>query len=326
MLLSIIIPCFNSERFISATLDMLISQGLSDCEVIVINDGSKDATSEIVRQYAKKYSEIRLLDKENEGVSVARNLGINEAKGKYIYFLDSDDTLTSDTLSFYKKVLVANSEKSFFSFAYCTKNNNHILKNYSVKKYDGQLLENSRLKQSFFTKKLCFHICSCIYENCFLKKNNIIFSPGVKIGEDVEFLLKVLNHADNCKYFSRNCFVYQIREDSTMQGYRTYTPLYYSAFERNRDFIRGMSLCSKKLQKAANFFIINSFILTLYRYIRSDFKDKGLTEKMIMDLNLIKMPVSFGKMKNYIIITMAKVLNCFGLIKKVLEKKRIGIV
>ena len=65
---SIIIPCYNSDKFIASTLDMLLSQGLDNCEVIVVNDGSKDKTSEIVHQYSLQSSCIKIIDKENEGV------------------------------------------------------------------------------------------------------------------------------------------------------------------------------------------------------------------------------------------------------------------
>ena len=92
--LSIIIPCYNSEKFISSTLDMLIEQGLEGCEVIIINDGSKDNTSMIIHSYENRIQNCIIIDKENEGVSIARNIGIQKAQGKFIYFLDSDDSLT----------------------------------------------------------------------------------------------------------------------------------------------------------------------------------------------------------------------------------------
>lgn len=130
---SIVIPCYNSAKFLGATLDMLISQGLHDCEVIVVNDGSGDDTSCIAHQYAKKRREIKVIDKENEGVSVARNIGMSTASGKYIYFLDSDDSLASGTLDFFRKTLEENDGKEFFAFGYYTSRNGKFLKNYSFK-------------------------------------------------------------------------------------------------------------------------------------------------------------------------------------------------
>ena len=118
MLLSIIIPCYNSARFITATLDMLVEQGLQDCEIIVVNDGSTDSTAELVERYTHTYPNITLINKCNEGVSVARNTGINVANGEYIYFLDSDDTLSPGTLTFFKETIVANLDTEMFAFGY----------------------------------------------------------------------------------------------------------------------------------------------------------------------------------------------------------------
>ena len=152
MLLSIIIPCYNSAKFISSTLDMLIAQGLDDCEIIVVNDGSTDATSEIVHSYSQKNKRIKIIDKINEGVSVARNTGMEHSTGKYIIFLDSDDTLEVGTLDFYRRILKLNPNREFFAFGYYTKYKNKVKKNYAIKKYDGKILDSNLLKQSFFLK------------------------------------------------------------------------------------------------------------------------------------------------------------------------------
>lgn len=101
ILLSIIIPAYNSERFLPATLSMLVQQGLDGCEVIIINDGSTDATESICCDFSSRYSEIRFISQENQGVSVARNRGIEESHGRYLYFFDSDDSLTEDSLVFF---------------------------------------------------------------------------------------------------------------------------------------------------------------------------------------------------------------------------------
>ena len=230
MVLSIIIPCYNSARFISATLDMLVSQGLNGCEVIVVNDGSTDGTADIVRRYEEHHEEIRLIDKQNEGVSVARNAGMDAAKGEYIYFLDSDDTLEEGTLDFFRNTLAENPGKEFFAFGYYTRRNGKLRKDYSAIRYDGMVLDAALLKQSFFSKKLCFHICSCIYESSFLRSHGICFTPGLRIGEDIEFLLKVIRFAHDCVYSARHCFVYQIRNDSVMQGYKVYLPENWKSF------------------------------------------------------------------------------------------------
>ncbi len=95
-LLSIIIPAFNIEQYISRCLDSLINQSYKNIEIIVVNDGSTDSTGDIIDSYVKKDNRIKVIHKKNEGVSIARNTGIHLAKGDYIGFVDGDDTVDDD--------------------------------------------------------------------------------------------------------------------------------------------------------------------------------------------------------------------------------------
>ena len=92
-LLSIIIPAFNIEQYISRCLDNLINQSYKNIELIVVNDGSTDSTGDIIDSYVKQDNRIKVIHKKNEGVSIARNTGIYLAKGDYIGFVDGDDTV-----------------------------------------------------------------------------------------------------------------------------------------------------------------------------------------------------------------------------------------
>ena len=100
MRLSIIIPVYKVEKYISKCLDSVINQDLhpDDYEIIIVNDGTPDDSFKIAQRFAARYYNIKLIDKENGGVSSARNAGMDIAKGKYIYFLDSDDFLLPDSL------------------------------------------------------------------------------------------------------------------------------------------------------------------------------------------------------------------------------------
>lgn len=100
MLLSIIIPVYNVEKYLAKCLDSLIDQDLdtSKFEVIVVNDGSKDSSLEIANTYATQHPHIRVIDQENQGVGATRNNGLDSAKGTYVYFLDPDDYVTTNSL------------------------------------------------------------------------------------------------------------------------------------------------------------------------------------------------------------------------------------
>ena len=96
---SIVIPCYNVERYVRECMQSVVSQTLQDIEIICINDGSTDSTGEILREFARQDSRINLIERQNMGVGVARNAGLANAKGEFIAFLDSDDRFyTNDIL------------------------------------------------------------------------------------------------------------------------------------------------------------------------------------------------------------------------------------
>ena len=96
--ISIIIPCYNQENYISECLNSVVAQTFKDYEAIVIDDGSTDDSVEVIEKYTKKYENIRLIKQKNQGVIAARNNAIKQAKGKYIYPLDGDDIIANTVL------------------------------------------------------------------------------------------------------------------------------------------------------------------------------------------------------------------------------------
>lgn len=96
MKISVILPCYNAEAYLSACLDSLLGQGMRDFEVILVDDGSKDGSLAVARRYAERDARICVFTQENQGVSAARNLGLTQAKGEWVTFVDGDDLLPPD--------------------------------------------------------------------------------------------------------------------------------------------------------------------------------------------------------------------------------------
>lgn len=94
--ISAIIPVYNAEQYVGKCIDSILAQTHTDFEIILINDGSKDNSEQICTEYTEKYSNIKLINKENGGVSAARNTGVEHATGEYVSFIDADDTITPD--------------------------------------------------------------------------------------------------------------------------------------------------------------------------------------------------------------------------------------
>ena len=94
--ISIIIPVYNTEKYLDACIDSLVNQTFKDCEFIFINDGSIDSSSEILNKLASKDTRVIVINQDNQGVSIARNNGLKIARGKYIGFVDADDWVEND--------------------------------------------------------------------------------------------------------------------------------------------------------------------------------------------------------------------------------------
>ena len=125
--ISIIVPVYNVEKYLPRCVDSILNQTFTNFELILVNDGSTDRSGIICDQYKKRDNRIKVIHKTNEGVSKARNIGISEAKGRYIEFIDSDDwierSLLEDTL---KQIRIDNSDIIFFGLLYEDEDDNLI--------------------------------------------------------------------------------------------------------------------------------------------------------------------------------------------------------
>ena len=144
-LVSIIIPVYNVELFLDSCLKSVIDQTYKNIEILLINDGSTDNSANICIDYSKIDSRIKVFNKENGGLSDARNYGLNYAKGEYVFFLDSDDLLQSNTIEILYKYLKNNSivicELDRFKNNYSYDSSNIIINEYTPKEYFSSILE-----------------------------------------------------------------------------------------------------------------------------------------------------------------------------------------
>ncbi|WP_336876205.1 glycosyltransferase family 2 protein [Sphingobacterium multivorum] len=113
-LLSVIIPVFNVEGYLSKCIDSVLNNNFSSIEIILVNDGSTDNSGDVCNAYAEKFDFIYAFHKENQGVSSSRNYGLDKAIGEWIYFMDSDDWISSDTFT----ILKEKSEFDIIQFGY----------------------------------------------------------------------------------------------------------------------------------------------------------------------------------------------------------------
>lgn len=282
-LLSIIIPCFNSEKFIIKTIEMLLRQDFSECELILVNDGSTDDTLFILREYESLKNNIFVIDQPNRGVSAARNIGLFQAKGKYVYFLDSDDTLAEGSLAHFKQIITQHPDCQMFAFGYETRRGGCKVKSYVYPFFDIQEMSGKILMKNYLNKKLCLHICSCIYNRHFLQKYKFHFREEVKMGEDLLFCLSVMLKVDKMYYSARLSYIYQLHENSITKGRRLYSKEVYGILIYLQDFFNKVAKNDKSMQKSINFFLSLYYLSHLRRYLRSDLKSKEINVLFISD-------------------------------------------
>ncbi len=218
--LSVVVPSYNSEKWIAETLDSLLVQTYKNIEIIVVDDGSKDSSIDIVRSYIQKDERIRLIMQENAGVSMARNRGIVEAKGEYIAFCDADDWLESNAY----EEMIALMEKENTDIVFCEFErfwpNGKTQKR--VETSFCELKENSRDIFAFwsstpakiengvlYTKDIHGACWRSIFKTNYLIENQIQFCPDLIFAEDQIFVLNYLFYVKSVSYIPKQFVHYR---------------------------------------------------------------------------------------------------------------------
>ncbi len=211
---SVVLPCYNVAPYIGACLNSLINQTLADIEIICVDDKSTDDTVAIIKKYARKDNRIKLVElPQNQGVSIARNTGIDAANGEYIGFVDPDDYVDLD---FYEKL-----------YDVATHENTDIAKaSLTVVNVNGIHTPN-RLNWAVKQDKLNFQFefMSAIYKKDFLDKHNLRFLAGCTIGEDVNFLVKTIYLANKIPVIDSTSYMYIRRDNSACSDFLTHSKI-----------------------------------------------------------------------------------------------------
>lgn len=199
---SVIIPVYNAEKTLSACLSSILGQNYLDAEIILVNDGSSDRSSEICGEFAEKYQKIKYISQTNGGVSAARNTGLEHAVGEYILFVDSDDTVTDQYFE-QLDILLEENDYDFIQFSYIVDNNRHrrrkVLKNKIAYNQD----DTSKLLSEAIFKKTLNSPWNKLYKREFLERYSIRFNNFLSIGEDKVFNFEYLPYIKLCRMSSQ---------------------------------------------------------------------------------------------------------------------------
>ena len=212
-LISVIIPIYNVEKYISRCLDSVINQTYKKIEIICVDDGSPDNSIKILKEYEKKDSRIKIIRQENGGLSSARNIGIKDSRGEYIFFLDSDDWLPLNSLELlYEDILLNKSDISVGNLikVYPKKNKEIGLKN--LKKIDYSL--KNYLEYSINKKNFTANVVNKLYKTKIIVENKILFKEKI-LYEDFLFTVQYFIYCKKISVIKEAVYYYFLeREDS----------------------------------------------------------------------------------------------------------------
>lgn len=217
---SIVVPVYNTSKYLADCMDSLINQSLRDIEIICINDGSTDNSLEILEEYAKKDSRVKIFTIKNSGLSLARNYGIEQSRGKYIGFVDSDDYV--DEYMFEKLYIscknndldLAICKISLFDDETGEINNNLNYYNLGVFKDLNKEVFNSD-DTTQFTCNIVVNAYNKLYRKSLLEDNSIEFPPHL-IFEDEIFFIKTYLNSKRISIVNEFLYYYRLNREGSI--------------------------------------------------------------------------------------------------------------
>ncbi|WP_138494424.1 glycosyltransferase family 2 protein [Paenibacillus pinistramenti] len=299
--LSIIIPVYNVEDYISKCLDSILDQTYTDYEILLIDDGSKDNSLNICKEYEQQDSRIRVFQQPNKGPSAARNLGISHAKGTYLAFIDSDDYIKPDMFSelmgwmhdTQTDLVISPMTVEYLYF----KNRKMLL---PTLEYDGKINispEDAAKVVSLFETAMINSPCARLYKTDIIKTNRILMPDGIDYSEDLMFNIEYLKYCRSIFLMNKSYYFYtKKKQGSITTSYRHQQFHSFNlAHDKALEYLHGILGISGELENKAYYIfipnIIISFINLFYKdcpmsrsekmaYIHSILRDQRVREKI----------------------------------------------
>ena len=250
-LVSIIVPIYNAEKYLKECLDSLVGQTYRNLEIILVDDGSKDKSGKICDEYAKQDSRVIVIHKKNNGVSAARNSGIEKATGNWIAFVDADDWIQRNYIESFAHEIEPDID--IICCGYKRINGNKVEK---VNNNQDIIVLNS---MEFIEKLLNVQNGYGFVHTKFFKKtaiDDIRFDTNLKVGEDALFNIEVASKIRKVKIINKSLYNYRISPESTVKKYDPgYVDKYQKSMQKCFDYIN------------VNFENNNDIILNVENYI-----------------------------------------------------------
>ncbi len=276
-LVSVIIPVYKTEKYLESSVESVVSQTYDNIEIILVDDGSPDNSPYICDKLAETYKNVQVVHKVNGGLSDARNQGMGKATGKYVFFLDSDDTIENDTI--FSMVEIAENE-----------NADVVIPDRYYKCFEGKegrelcylfsrtnSYTNNPIK--FATDVIIAQGCawratSVLYNNSIIKNNNCLFPLGY-ISEDVVFNLLFFSYAQKCSFIKKPTLNYLKRKGSITTSFnRNFFENILYIDSQAEAFMKRNAILTDDNQLKLNALLSKNFIVYLFKI----YSKNGLTK------------------------------------------------
>jgi len=255
-LISVIIPVYNVEQYLPECVESVLKQTYQNLEILLIDDGSTDGSGKLCDEYAKKDSRVKVIHKENGGVSSARNRGLDIAQGEYITFIDGDDFVAENYVrALYENLKENGSDLAFCKYAFF---NDNAVKASTESFPDKISVDiNSEVFFQFFSrfiswkKNIMGSSCRILYRREVI--TNIRFNPQINIAEDLLFVLQVILKSKILSFINKELYLYRVNNQSAVHSYR-------------KEFLKNQILLREKIKTIYSLFIYRRLEKLLNQY------------------------------------------------------------
>lgn len=308
MLLSIIIPVYNAEKYLEECLNSFYQQDIPqlEYEVICVNDGSTDGSSIILDEFALKYTNLKIINKDNGGVASSRNEGLLSARGKYVWFVDADDFIAPNTLGAIKNAITTDKYDRIFVQSYCFVSN--------LNEHEKKCLKLGTLKSNYPHKDT--QVTRTVIKREIIESNSIRFYTNLYYGEDTMFYFE--SGLGKCLDHSLKQLIYFYRKHegastsfNTIEKLNKYLYSCCCAINIVNDYYRIKKYRNKAKKMLTYWFDTMFWLLSEYEDLR---KIKCL-DALSVDIDIY----SYKLRRKYQLLNMANISHDFSIIKKEYE-------
>ena len=283
-MVSIVVPIFNAEIFLEDCIKSLISQTYKDIEIILVDDGSKDKSGAICDYYAKLDERVKVIHKENGGVSKARNIGISVAQGDYLMFCDADDMVAVNWceymlhfISLYPNKLIVSDLKRIIS-------SDDILP-----PIDSSLEIEEKTYYDVFKSNISGSVWNKIFRADIINENHIAFREDIPLAEDVIFVSEYYSFlSEDCIHVKHPLYFYRYNNSSALHTYNPFALLYHT----KAYYVRALAIEPAHLEAYCNEWL-NGFVVLLNNVFDNRNKSMNLLNKIEFNQGVLCMPEFF---------------------------------